>query len=189
MSKKLYLGLRPKKGTVHYPVIRTQFCGDLEPALAKWPLFTHIIFTSISAVEYWPGPWDKKLIAIGKSTAAALSKKGYDSIVSPVATQEGVIDLVESIPGYFLLPRSRLARAVLTDFMEKKGILFSVIDLYDTHYQRLEPVPNLDDFDEIIFTSPSTVEGFLRIYKALPLNKKLTAIGPITEEKIASIKN
>ncbi len=179
MSKKLYLGLRPKPGTVHYPVIRTVYCAQLEPALALWPQFTHIVFTSQTAVEYWPGPWDKEIIAIGLATAAALQERGLDPVIAPEATQEGIMKIVED--GYYLLPRSRLARSALTDYMVERGIRFFVLDLYDTVFQKLEPVPDLREFDEIIFTSPSTVEGFLRIFGKFPEGIQLTAIGPITE--------
>jgi len=180
----LYLGLKPKPGTFHYPVIRTEYCGKIDEALALWPQFTHIIFTSQTTVHYWPGPWDKQTIAIGTATAAALHKRGLDPIVAPEATQEGVIALISEINGYFFLPRSKRARSALTNFMRERGISFFALDLYDTLFQKLEPVPNLDDFDEIVFTSPSTVEGFLRIFGSLPKNKKLTPIGPVTDQAI-----
>lgn len=182
--KILNLGLRPKEGTFHYPVIRTEFCKDLGQALELWPKFTHVIFTSQTTVEYWPGPWDKHAIAIGEATACGLKKRGVEPLIAPFATQEGVIELIRGIKGYFFIPRSRLARSALTDFLEKNQIPFYALDLYDTHFQKLEPVPNLNQFDEIIFTSPSTVKGFLRIYGKLPKGKKLTAIGPITEREI-----
>src|SRR4051794_40929110 len=97
----LYLGLNPKLGTYHYPVIRTEFCGKLENALVLWPKFTHIIFTSQSSVHYWPGPWDKITIAIGDATAACIRKKGSEPLVATVATQEGIIDLIGNMDGYF----------------------------------------------------------------------------------------
>jgi uroporphyrinogen-III synthase len=182
--KILYLGLNPKPNTYHYPVIRTHLCGDLQPALQLWSQFTHIIFTSQTAVNYWPGPWDKILLAIGPSTAASLQAKGFDPQIAPEATQEGIMELIKDMDSYFFLPRSRLARSALTDYMTEHKMRYFVLDLYDTVFQKPEPVPNLADFDEIIFTSPSTVEGFLRIYGALPKGKKLTAIGPITERAI-----
>lgn len=187
--KILYLGLNPKPGTVHYPVIRTEFCGNLEPALKQWAQITHVIFTSQTAVRYWPGPWDKELIAIGDATAGALREKSLSPLMAPFATQEGVIELVRGIKGYFLLPRSKLARSALTDYFDGCNTPYLVIDLYDTLYQQLEPVPSLDDFDEIVFTSPSTVEGFLRIYGKLPQDKILTPIGPITAKAIAEKNN
>lgn len=182
----LYLGLNPKLGTVHYPVIRTEFCGNLEPARQLWPQITHVIFTSQTAVHYWPGPWDKKIIAIGEATAGALRTKGLIPLVAPFATQEGVIELIKEINGYFLLPRSKLARSALTDYFDRCNMPYLIVDLYDTVYQQLEPVPSLDDFDEIIFTSPSTVEGFLRIYGKLPQDKILTPIGPITAKALST---
>ncbi|HSX10647.1 MAG TPA: uroporphyrinogen-III synthase [Chlamydiales bacterium] len=181
----LYLGLNPTPGTFHYPVIRTVYCANLEPALALWPLFTHIIFTSQTAVHYWPGPWDKHLIAIGAATATAL--KGKEVLIAPEATQEGIIALIRNIDGYFFLPRSRLTRPTLTDFMTAQKIPHFALTLYDTIFQKLEPVPNLADFDEIVFTSPSTVEGFLRIYGKLPNGIKLTPIGPITAGHLQSL--
>jgi uroporphyrinogen-III synthase len=180
----LYLGLNPKPGTFHYPVIRTVYCGQIDQALTLWSQFTHIIFTSQTTVHYWPGPWDKPTIAIGPATAAALHAKGINPLIAPEATQEGIIALISGMGGCFFLPRSKRARSTLTDFMREKGIPFFALDLYDTVSQKLEPVPNLDDFDEIIFTSPSTVEGFLQIYGKLPKDKKLTPIGPVTERYV-----
>ena len=41
---------------------------------------------------------------------------------------------------------------------------------------------NLLEFDEIFFTSPSTVDGFLNIFGAFPKNgPRLVSIGPITK--------
>ena len=176
----LYLGLRPKRGVFHYPVIRTEKIATEKSVSSLWPKFTHMIFTSQTAVEYWEGPWDKEILAIGEKTAAALKKRGVASKIAPFATQEGMIVLVHEIDGYFFIPRSKRARSALTDFMQQHQIPFFALDLYDTYFQKLEPVPNLDAFDEIIFTSPSTVEGFLRIFGTLPRDKKLTPIGPIT---------
>lgn len=162
-------------------MIRTEYCGQIDAALALWPQFTHVIFTSQTTVNYWPGPWDKQTIAIGPATASALQKKGLDPLIASDSTQEGIIELISKIDGYFFLPHSRRARSALTDYMREKGIPFFALDLYDTVFQKPDPVPNLDDFDEIIFTSPSTVEGFLKIYGRLPKDKKLTPIGPVTE--------
>lgn len=184
----LYLGLRPKAGTFHYPVIRTEFCAELSEAFELWPQFSHVIFTSQTTVEYWPGPWDKQVIAIGDATANAMRRRGARPLIAPFATQEGVIELIKNIKGYFFIPRSRLARSLLTDFLEEKKIPFYALDLYDTRFQKLEPVPNLDDFDEIVFTSPSTVEGFLRIYGRLPKGKKLSSIGPVTERALKKVE-
>lgn len=176
----LNLGIRPKNGTFHYPVIKTECIGDIRGALKLWEQFTHLIFTSQTAVLYWPGPWDKKTIAIGPKTAKALEKKGCTPLIAPIATQEGIISLLEKTPGHFFWPKSKRARPVLTDYMRQNGIPFFALDLYDTIGQKLQPVPNLDDFDAIFFTSPSTVEGFCHIFGKKPQGKCFIPIGPVT---------
>lgn len=165
----------------HYPVIRTKRVASLAPALNRWKQFTHVIFTSQTAVEYWPGPWDKELIAIGPATAAKLPKVAR---IASIATQEGIGDEIANIKGTFFYPKSNLARPFLTQFMLQRGIQFFAFDLYETHFEKIEPVPQLEDFDEIVFTSPSTVSGFIQIYQSLPKNKKLTAIGPVTQSAL-----
>ena len=181
-EKVLYLGLRAKLGTYHYPVIRTELCANMSQALARWDQFTHMIFTSPTAVEYWPGPWDKEILAIGPVTAQFLKDRAHHCQIAPHATQEGIVELIRNMQGFFFIPRSRKARSVLGDYFKQNRIPHYLFDLYDTHFQRLQPVPSLEEFTEIVFTSPSTVEGFLRIYGSLPQGKKLTAIGPITQK-------
>lgn len=179
--RKLYLGLKAPLGTYHYPVIRTQTFGQCKAALHLWSKFTHIIVTSQTTVTYWPGPWDKQIIAIGPATASF-----FQQPLMPIEfTQEGLIELISQIPGYFFYPHSRNARPNLVEFMQKNKIPFFDLAIYETVFQKLEPVPDLVQFDEIIFTSPSTVQGFLNIYGALPKDKKLSCIGPVTEKFLA----
>lgn len=180
--KKLNLGLKAYGTGFHYPVIKTAPYLDPKLALPLWESFTHILFTSQSTIYYWPGPWDKIPIAIGPATAAALKQKELSPLIAPEATQEGLIELLKTIPnGHFFYPHSRKARPLLASYMEANKIPFFSLELYDTVFQKLEPVPRLEEFDELVFTSPSTVEGFLQIYEHLPKDKKLTAIGPITQ--------
>jgi uroporphyrinogen-III synthase len=171
--RTLYLGLRPKPGTFHYPVIKTV---PLEVTIQP---FTHVIFTSQTTVEYWKWPLDGKVvIAIGEATAKNLP----NPIIAPVATQEGIIALLKTMDlkgARICYPKSKRARPLLSNYL-KNGF---TVDLYDTLLQKPEPVPNLDDFDEIVFTSPSTVEGFLEIFGELPKAKHLVFIGPITEKR------
>lgn len=191
--KTLYLGLDPKNypnknSLVHYPVIRTIPLEEdaLRIAETLWPAFTHVVFTSQTTVAYWHMPIkDKICIAIGEATAAAIRLKGSVPLVAPQATQEGVVEFLAGLDlreAFLFLPRSRLARNTLTEYLDRSRIHYFALDLYDTVFQKPEPVPNLDEFDEIVFTSPSTVEGFLKIFGKLPRDKKLTSIGPVTKK-------
>jgi Uroporphyrinogen-III synthase len=189
----LYLGLDPTrfaadKPVLHYPVIKTKRLLVAKPL--DWPEVTHLLFTSRSSVFHWDLFEGKQTIAIGEATAELLRLRGENPLVAPEATQEGMVAFLRTLDlqgAYLLWPRSTKARNVLTNYLESlvPSARFSIIDLYETHYQKLEPVPSLDEVEEIVFTSPSTVEGFLRIYGSLPKDKQLTAIGPITERALA----
>ena len=82
------------------------------------------------------------------------------------------------------MPRSSRSRPVIAQFFQEKEIRYQACDLYDTVTQALKPKPDLKLVDEIVFTSPSTVSAFLEIFGKLPKDKKLTAIGPVTQEML-----
>ncbi len=160
----------------------------MQRASMLWQQFTHIIFTSQSAVFYWKEDLrGKTVIAIGEATGEALRSKGVKPLIAPNATQEGVIALLSQMDlqqSFLFWPRSQRSRPHLIEYLICTKIPFFALDLYDTQLQRPEFVPNLEEIDEIVFTSPSTVEGFLKIYGSLPQNKKLIAIGPITQKSL-----
>jgi uroporphyrinogen-III synthase len=192
----LYLGIDPsrwktKKNLLHYPVIKTELIA--EPDWIDWPFFTHLLFTSRSAVLHWKRFEEKKIIAIGTATAALLRNYGCHPLVASESTQEGVIELLKRLDlsnAYLAWPRSERARNILVPFLSSLAppFRFVALDLYKTVFQRLEPVPSLEEIEEIVFTSPSTVEGFLQIYGQIPQNKKITAIGPVTQDALLRYK-
>jgi len=207
--KILYLGLDPsrfkgKGDLVHYPVIAivplSPFSSSLIKAYEKISDATHFVFTSQNAVRVFFHHCEvlkldkehlkkKQIIAIGIATALSLKEAGFAAhFVAKKETQEGIIEILKQQDlnkACLFFPRSSRARSILLDFCERHHIRYIACDLYDTIFQRLEPVPDLREFDEIIFTSPSTVEGFLRIYKKIPIDKACSAIGPITKATLS----
>jgi uroporphyrinogen-III synthase len=182
----LYLGLDPSRyprKVFHYPVIRTVLIERLD--VSKVDFATHFLFTSRSAVKHWFRRFSVKgeVLAIGAATAAALREQGIEARVAPSATQEGMIELLETMElahAYLFWPRSASARSVIEEYLTRRKVPFCALDLYETKEQQLKPVPDLNEFDEIVFTSPTTVEAFLKIFGILPRDKKLTPIGPVT---------
>jgi uroporphyrinogen-III synthase len=195
--RTLYLGTDPSRYVhtgelVHYPVIRTVARKVLDEALLKEALeCNHWLFTSPNGVRHWFSlnlllTYDITL-AIGESTAAALRKRGIQARLATVATQEGMIALLETVDlqgARIGWPRSSQARPVLSEYCRKRKIPLLAIDLYEPVAQRLEPVPDLRLFDAIVFTSPSTVDAFLAIFGQIPRDKKIISIGPITAERL-----
>lgn len=190
----LYLGLDPERWphqpVYHYPIIRTERLPIDPKVLSDWPKMTHVIFTSQVAVKYW---WeiglyfDKNAIAIGPATAEALRRRQVDPIVAADYTQEGIIDLLKTIDlthAHVFCPRSKKARLEIDQFFKDRNIPFANLALYDIVFQKPMPIPNFDEVEELVFTSPSTVAAFIDQFGPLPKNKKLTSIGSITREAI-----
>ncbi len=198
--KTLYLGTDPSHfqcegELVHFPVIKIvpRPQQEWQHVLAEMDLFTHLIFTSKNAVclffDVYKKPLhDKTFAAVGQVTASHLKDFGYKAdLIAEEETQEGLIEILKRQNlqnSYFFLPRSSLSRPALVYFFKDRGIRYRAVDLYDTHYDRPAIPVDLKEFDQIIFTSPSTVEAFFQIYKTVPAQVKLVPIGPITKQAI-----
>lgn len=212
MKTTLYLGTDPTEfesqgriagHLIHYPVIkvvpRSLDEPELKQAFDDIDEYTHLIFTSKNAVKIFFGHIaalkksvsPKRVIAIGAVTAAYLSAYGLPaSDISSEETQEGVVKLLCAMDlddAYLFMPRSSLSRPILANFFKQQQLRYQACDLYDTVSQALSPRPDLDQVDEIIFTSPSTVKAFMEIFGKLPEGKKCLAIGPVTEQALLAL--
>jgi len=198
----LYLGLDPERfaaegALIHYPVIRIVPKSLSDAAFfslfRNLDAYTHFLFTSKSAVQLFfaflrtTNPQftlqKKMVIAIGPATTLFLHKEKIYPVIAEESTQEGMIKLLEKLDlesASFFLPRSSLSRPLIAEYLGGRGVSFTLCDLYDTEIQQPEPLPDLQQMDEIVFTSPSTVNAFLHIFGAIPKEIKITCIGPIT---------
>ncbi|MCB1107335.1 MAG: hydroxymethylbilane synthase [Chlamydiia bacterium] len=198
--KALYLGTDKKEGTFHLPLIEIvprDFQGfEFKSVMADLPDFTHIIFTSKNGVRvffdclafYGLKIKGGKIFAVGKVTAKELEKRGVKvDKVAEEEMQEGVISLLameELDDAYVLLPQSSGARPLLLHELMMRRVRHQRLCLYDTKV-KIPPIkPELTDFDEIIFTSPSTVDAFLKVFDKIPKGMKMTSIGPITQKAL-----
>ncbi len=197
MQHVLYLGLDPSRFStegkvIHYPVIRIEPRENaaVQAAFSRMHEYTHLVFTSQNAVRIFFSHLpdaaqvdNKQMIAIGPATAVSLEQRGYLPLVAKIATQEGVVSLLETLPledALVFLPGSSLSRPLLSVYLAGRNVRFVVCPIYDTVCQKLEPVPSLEGIQEIVFTSPSTVDGFLRIFPPQLQGKKIRCIGEIT---------
>lgn len=210
----LYLGLNPPTSLkqsynlIHYPVIQIETFPisnhDILSTFLKLQQFTHIIFTSQTAVDLFIrnkqalyGACDilinKRIFAIGQNTAAKLKFEGIPvHKIAETETSEGIVALLENEDlrkAKVLWPHSALSRHVITNYLEENHIPYAECQLYTTIPQKLKPVPDLKTIDEIIFTSPSTVDNFFHIYGDIPENIQITTIGPVTQARFEELKN
>jgi uroporphyrinogen-III synthase len=190
MTRVLYLGTDPSRygrDVVHCPLIETKPLPLSEHLLDQWEEFTHILLTSPNAARIMTSYKNldgKKIIAIGKGTADVI---GNCFAIANPETQEGMIDLLKSINlsrSYILYPRSSKARPLLASYLNEANIRHHTCNLYETLYLKPNPIPDLAQFDEIVFTSPSTVHAFLEIYGSIPQDKHILAIGPVTDQAL-----
>lgn len=209
MKKVLYLGTDPSyykaKGVqiIHYPVIQIvpRINSCVKAAYSKLSSYTHLLFTSKNTVQVFFQQLNSldiskellqsiTIIAIGQITASYIKKYTHCSFVVGEETQEGIVAFLRTQSlekAHFFFPRSSLSRNVIIDFFQKSNILFQDCFIYDTVTQKNQPIPHLEEIDEIIFTSPSTIKAFLEIFSAIPLDKKLTTIGSITQKALSKI--
>ena len=210
MKRILYLGTDPKefasKATgcevTHYPVIqivpRKVDSLDIQQAYADLDKYTHCIFTSKNAVEIFFDHLelmgkkfvDKQVIAVGSVTASHLAEQGVMTPwVAQEETQEGIIALLKTLDlhnAYLFIPQSSRSRPVLLAFLSEAKISYRACHIYDTVVQVLEPKPFWEMYDQVVFTSPSTVEAFLSIFGQLPPQGQCLAIGPVTRSSLLS---
>lgn len=188
---------------VEFPCIETVKIPENEEfleAMAEISDYDYMVFTSPNGVEkFFQKLKDNqldirtlhglKLAAVGQQTRKLLEDRGllvdympevYDSVHLGAG-------LAKEIPRgkKVLLVRGRIATSILPEALEQAGIAYKNLVVYDTFYKN--PMEDfledqMEDMDYAVFSSASTVEGFVR---ALPMDfSKVHAIciGGMTAE-------
>ena len=195
---------------VRYTALLAQFTG---PAAAR-PAVRSAEAAAVSSLCVGCAaalPQPLRLVAIGPVTAAALRAAGFTAIEQSAADNSyGVIDRFArqttdrresgSTPsvgtppvgtppacpprGRVLIPRSNLALSIIPDGLRRLGFIVDCVTAYNTCMPANPRRIDLTTVDRIVFTSPSTVDNFLRLYGSLPADKELVARGPITAQHL-----
>jgi uroporphyrinogen-III synthase len=211
MEKRIiYTGIDPsgyvqETNVLHFPLIslemRSLVATEITEIFSKIYSYTHILFTSKYAVQAFFFCMKELnipkehldpvfLLAIGRSTVKALEDEGvYVGYVGSDETEEGVIRLLETFDledARLLLPQAAIAKPKLVHYLVEKGIGYEVIILYDLIKEDPYTKINLNDFDEIIFTSPVGVEAFFEIYDDLPPALEVHCLGLLTRCRLKS---
>ncbi len=170
-----------------------------------------IIFTSKNSVRYLfkylatrnvsPESLEKKTIfTIGLETAQILQRfKLNVTLIPQKFTFTNLLDELPTIEGKkILLPLSTRADFSKKDLLQKKGAQVTVIPLYKTELvskksELFEKLVENNSICCVIFTSPSTIDGFIKRTKSANLLKKIKkipifCIGPVTA-KVAKLYN
>ncbi len=190
----------------HLPLVEIEPIGDYEEFdnyLKNINKFDWIVFASRYGVEYFFKRLrtigldsrvlnNIKIAAIGSSTSNRLLYFGIlADLVPEKQSSEGLLERFqeEALKGKkMFLPRSNLSDKGL-----KKGLVrFGAKAVTSFAYKNVMPegLPDLDlnFFDEIIFTSPSTVRNFKKRYKDVPGSVKIGCIGDVTMKEVRKCK-
>ena len=213
LKQTLYLGLDPTHyqgdGEVtHWPIIQIipRPLSDplLQKALKRFAEYTHVIVTSKSTVailkEYLPQAgiplaiWAaKSTLAVGKVTAQHLQACGIPPArVAGEETAEGIIHEIRQLNlknPHFFWPHSSKARPVIEEFLAAHAIPHTSCILYDPEVHIPGKPPELSVYDEIIFTSPSTIDAFLELFERFPAHANCVPIGPVTARYLELRRN
>ncbi len=149
---------------------------------------SHLIITSKTAARimqkrFGDKLFEKEIVAVGSATASLLQTTHFPK----EETQEGLFDLLAShhlSEAELLYPHSLLARPFLRNALIREGLTVNAIPLYTLEKDPLTDLPDLSSFQELLFSSPSSVEVFFSLKPSLSPNLRLTAIGPITKSAL-----
>ncbi|MCX7760123.1 MAG: uroporphyrinogen-III synthase [Hydrogenothermaceae bacterium] len=158
--------------------------------------YDYLIFSSSNSVKFFFEKIDRlqkvKIIAVGEKTKEKLESLGYKDIITPQEySAEGVLNFIKSNISQFECKKVGIVRALegIDTLLNRKppNVYVDVIPVYKTEFNipsNVEEIRKMFEegkIDFVIFSSPSTVKGFLRIFKPDVLkNCKVVVIGKTT---------
>lgn len=154
--------------------------------------FTHIAFTSRTAVEYFfpnlagdcRSLAGTKVCAVGDQTARALIERGIkpDLVAAEFTSRSLAKELAtEGVKGAHVFhPGANLMNPDFQKVLAKVGAKVTDLVLYSIDKVAPENVEAVDDADWITFASSQTVRNFMEAVGSRPIKAKIACIGPIT---------
>ena len=186
----------------HTPLIKIQKIdtnNQLYDSVKQIDRFDWIIFTSRYGVRYFFEALSEfkfdiralaniKIASVGKTTTGELGKhKIYPDVESETESAEGLIAYFKQTQlkeKQILLPRSDKGLKYLSDELVVLGNTVTDIPVYRNVPDEDAAKADLSYFQKIVFTSPSGVEAFTRLYGEIPEGIQLVAKGKTTENRL-----
>lgn len=187
---------------IHTPLIEITGCANNEQLCKEIKgaqQYDFLLFTSRFAVRYFFNALKElrldsrhlagiRIVSIGKTTSGELSKQG---IVPDLEAEEddsyGVVKLfggIENPEGKnVLIPRSDIALDIIPDGLRSLKMIVKTVTAYCNRFPAEAEKVDLSTIDTIVFSSPSCIENFVRLYGQIPEGKTCITKGRVTQEK------
>lgn len=162
--------------------------------------FDYLIFTSTNGVKFFFRKYTlkkAKIVAVGEKTKRAIESLGYRDILVPEDySSEGLLRYITDRRCMFEGKRFGLVRAVegINTLLDKRPdwLNIKLITVYRTELnipENLDAVQRMlrdGQIDIVVFSSPSSVEGFLKLIpqQSILENLKIAVIGKTTQQKV-----
>ena len=186
---------------IHQPLINIEAIWPndaLENEINRLGDYDWLFFTSRYTVNFFFEALEKfgkddrvlaglKIASVGRVTSAELKLHGI--IPEIQATEESSVGLLKDfetnkIPvGRIFIPRSDIGLPVLPEGLRNMGWEVTTVSVYhNTYPENLKPL-DLSNIPNIVFSSPSCVTNFLRLYGKFPEGKNYIFRGKETEKR------
>ncbi len=190
---------------IHTPLIRIEPLADtrvLKESIGQLAQYDTLLFTSRFAVRYWleafresGAPWSAltrlTIVSIGPVTTEALRHEGIEQVVQTDADDSyGVLKwFANQSPRHILLPRSDLALDIIPEGLREQGHTLTTVTAYRNRCPDHPRKVNLSNIKRVIFTSPSTVDRFIKVYGELPSHIEYVCRGVVTQAHLDQLTN
>ncbi len=207
-QKFLYTGTNPQKYSalgeiIHFPMIQIEpvplVVANIERIKNTLHQYQFIVFTSRFGVKCFfeflqarkyslENLQAKDFFVIGQATATALREFGFEpAVVAEVESSEGLLEAIQEKHDVknkaILFPRSNLPNPFLEDELKKLGAQVDVLAIYENTKPEFRALPQ-NGIRNVIFTSPSTVNNFLKDYGKIPAKWRILSRGPLTTKTL-----
>ena len=195
VQRTLYTGLVcPNLDYIHTPLIEIEPVSFVEPSIED---YDYLLFTSRYAVKavahssFFTLHSSLKIVSIGPSTTQALKEAGAVEVEQTEQDDSyGVIDFFSrQTRGRVLIPRSNLALDIIPDGLRSLGFTVQALTVYNNVYPRHVRRVNLDNIQRVVFTSPSTIDNFIKTYGCLPAHIEYVTRGSITAAHLSTVSS
>lgn len=185
----------------HQPLIKIEAIWpnkSLEAEINRLDNYDWLFFTSRYTVNFFFEALEKlgkdarhlsglRIASVGRITSQELKLHGITPEIQ--ATEESSVGLLKDFEnnniavGRVFIPRSDIGLPVLPEGLRKIGWEVTTVSVYhNTYPENLQPL-DLSNIPNIVFSSPSCVTNFLRLYKHFPEGKNYIFRGKETEKR------